>query len=149
MANLTPSEKAIQDATLANLHLVGIVDQRLDPKLELDLGLAWRQNIGTAQARDQHGSVTRSVDFGFPGLSDVLIILPGGRFVPVEFKNANGQLRPAQRLFRARCLRIGVPFLLGRSVPYVLTELGGLVVSAGFGHLIDRPGLDRLLRACA
>lgn len=149
MVKLTPTEKATQDATLANLHLVGIVDQRTDPELALDVGLAWRQNVGTAQARDGHGNVTRSVDFGFAGLSDVLIILPGGRFCAIEFKNANGQLRPAQRRFRDRVVRLGGVFILGRSVAFVLRELRLELIRSGHGHLIHEVPLTRLLQACA
>lgn len=150
MVKLTPTEKAIQDATIANLHLVGIIDQREDPDLVGDQGLGWRQNVGTAQARDGHGVVTRSVDFGFSGLSDYLIILPGcGRFCPVEFKNANGRLSPAQRRFLERSARLGAPGILGRSVAYVLTEIRQRVIAAGCGHLVKQAELERLLRACA
>jgi hypothetical protein len=114
---LSPSEKAIQDATIANLHLVGCIDVREDRDFVTDLGLGARMNVGTAIARDEHGRTTRSVDFGFTGLSDYIVIIPVvGRFCPIEFKNANGRLRPAQKRFLDRCARLGAPGILGRSV---------------------------------
>lgn len=48
------------------------------------------------------------------GVSDVIILLPGGRTVFVEFKNPNGKGRqsPAQRDFEENVLAFGFEYLL-------------------------------------
>lgn len=152
MDKLTPTEKAIQDGVIANLNLVGFdfADRRHPlPPSSRGRGVAWRQNVGTAVAKDEFGRTTRSVDFGFKGQADLLLIFPGGRFGSIEFKNANGKLRPEQLVYRDACISIGSFYELGRSTPYVLRMIRDEVIRLGYSSLIQRDPLERLLRAAA
>ncbi len=54
---------------------------------------AWRVNTG-AMRRGK-----RYVRFGFPGVSDIIGILPGGRFLAVECKSSTGKLSLDQDAF--------------------------------------------------
>lgn len=64
------SETDLVRAILKYLHVVGI--------------LAWRQNTGAASFQDAGRS--RFVRFGVPGISDILGVLPDGRFLAIEVK---------------------------------------------------------------
>jgi hypothetical protein len=54
---------------------------------------AWRQNTGAVKA---HG---RMVQYGKIGSSDILGILPGGRFLAIECKYGKADPTEAQRFF--------------------------------------------------
>jgi hypothetical protein len=46
------------------------------------------------------------------GCSDYLIIIPGGRLIAIEFKrDKTAKPTPNQLIFRATCIRMGVPHL--------------------------------------
>jgi hypothetical protein len=62
----------------------------------------WRNNIGSVQIRP--GQWYR---FGKTGSSDILGVLPGGRFLAVECKAARGVLSPEQRDFLADIKALG------------------------------------------
>jgi hypothetical protein len=74
--DLTP-ERDVQKAILAILSLLGVD--------------AWRQNVGTFMATSN--GKTRRIKAGQKGQSDILGILPGGRFLAIECKRP-GAKRP-------------------------------------------------------
>lgn len=45
---------------------------------------AWRNNSGAFQG--EHNGRKRFVRFGFPGISDIIGIMPDGRFLAIEVK---------------------------------------------------------------
>lgn len=55
----------------------------------------WRNNTGAAKTEDG-----RYVRFGLPGASDIIGIMPDGRFLAVECKRSSGgRLSPQQKKF--------------------------------------------------
>lgn len=56
------------------------------------------------------------MSFGYPGSSDILGILSGGRFLAVECKSATGVQSDKQKEFQARIEANGGLYLLVRSV---------------------------------
>lgn len=64
------SETDLVRAILKYLHVRGI--------------LAWRQNTGAVSFQDRGRS--RFVRFGLPGISDIIGVLPDGRFLAIEVK---------------------------------------------------------------
>jgi hypothetical protein len=67
---------------------------------------AWRQNTGAGQYQDSSGQ-KRFVRFGIPGVSDILGILPNGRFLAVECKSETGKLSDSQAEFLAEIKQRG------------------------------------------
>ena len=59
---------------------------------------AWRVNTGAAQYQDRHGK-KRFVRFGAPGVSDIIGIMPDGRFLAAEAKVGDNTPTAAQRHF--------------------------------------------------
>jgi hypothetical protein len=57
----------------------------------------WRANCGAAHL--DGGRRRRFVRFGLRGCSDILGILPGGRFLAVEVKRPGGKVTEVQRWF--------------------------------------------------
>ena len=47
---------------------------------------------------ESHGR-KRMVRFGVPGMADILLLLPGGRFGAIEVKSSTGKATPAQSEF--------------------------------------------------
>jgi hypothetical protein len=68
---------------------------------------AWRQNVGGMQWTSKKTGKTRPVLFGFPGLSDILGVLPDGKFLAVETKRYDGVVSDAQRDFLADVTKRG------------------------------------------
>jgi hypothetical protein len=74
--------------------------------LALRGAFAWRNNSGAVAAASN--GKRRYIRFGgTPGASDILGILPGGRFIAVELKSKDGRLTAAQRLFLLRVEDLG------------------------------------------
>lgn len=63
---------------------------------------AWRNNTGALQ--DKHG---RMVRYGLRGSSDIIGILPDGRFLAIECKREGGRIRPEQKEFIAKINKNG------------------------------------------
>lgn len=59
--------------------------------------LHWRQNTGAFAIGE--GAARRFFRAGAPGISDILLVLPGGRFGAVEVKSAKGRIRAEQQAF--------------------------------------------------
>lgn len=55
---------------------------------------AWRNNTGALMNKSG-----RLVRYGLKGSSDILGILPDGRFLAVECKTSTGRIRPEQKTF--------------------------------------------------
>jgi hypothetical protein len=68
--------------------------------LKLSGVLCWRNNTGATVARNAAGR-KRFIRFGAPGSSDILGVLPGGKFLAVETKRPGGKLSVLQSEFLA------------------------------------------------
>lgn len=68
--------------------------------------LAWVQNVGAVKFKNAQGK-QRFIKFGFAGLSDILCVLPGGRFMVVETKRLDNVASQAQKDFMADVERRG------------------------------------------
>lgn len=99
-----PTEAEIQAQCLAYLALGGFVH--------------WRSNTGAARLPGKGGR-TRLVRFGTPGVSDILGVLPGGRFLAIEVKRPGGKLSAEQAAFLSRVRMAG-------GLALVVTSLGEL-----------------------
>lgn len=102
MANkkLVPLEKDIQKAILEYLQLLRI--------------FAWRNNTG-AMSGEHHGKKW-FMRFGFPGIADILGILPSGRFLAIEVKRPGGKLTLDQVAFKQAVESNGGMYLLAQSI---------------------------------
>jgi hypothetical protein len=80
---------------------------------------AWRQNTGGAAF--QHKDKTYHVRFGFPGMSDILGVLPGGTILACECK------KPGARTSKKRALQQA-------AFREQVTKSGGLALVA---HTVD------------
>lgn len=69
-----------------------------------------RMNVGRAKL---HG---RWVAFGAPGMADLLVMLPGGRYAWVEVKSATGRQSEDQLRFASIVESVGGRYVLARSV---------------------------------
>lgn len=78
-----PESQVLRDC-LAYLQLMGV--------------FAWRQNTGVAMLKGRGGNL-QPVKFGFSGVSDIIGMLPDGRFLAVECKRVGGVVSDAQRAF--------------------------------------------------
>ena len=69
----------------------------------------WRNNTGAVQIVPG-----RFMRFGKKGSSDILGVLPGGRFLAVECKTKSGRLSPEQKQFLADVRGLGALALVVR-----------------------------------
>lgn len=65
--------------------------------LRLKRIFAWRQNTGAFIMQDKGRK--RFIRCGIAGLSDIIGILPGGKFLAIELKVPGGRLTKAQKNF--------------------------------------------------
>lgn len=81
--------------------------------------LAWRKlwayRLNSGGTRFQGKGKEYFVKFGFPGCPDIMVLLPSGRTLWIEVKSAKGALSQAQKDFKEKCDRLGVPHLVARS----------------------------------
>ena len=78
----------------------------------------WRQNTGALKVGN------RFVRFGIPGVSDILGILPDGRFLAVECKRPKGGvLSPCQKDFLGNIQRNGGVAIVAHSASELHEEL--------------------------
>jgi hypothetical protein len=94
-------ERAVVKACLEYLELRGIY--------------AYRQNTGAAEYQDKTGK-RRFVRYGKPGASDIVGVLPGGRFLAVECKAPGGRISEHQARFLRDIERMGGVAVIARSV---------------------------------
>jgi hypothetical protein len=76
---------------------------------------AYRQNTGAAEYQNKTGK-KRFVRYGKPGASDIVGLLPGGRFIAVECKAPRGRLSELQAAFLQDIERMGGLAVVARSV---------------------------------
>jgi hypothetical protein len=76
---------------------------------------AYRQNTGAAEYEDKTGK-KRFVRYGKLGASDIVGLLPGGRFIAVECKAPGGRLSEHQAEFLQDIERMGGLAVVARSV---------------------------------
>ena len=89
MKRLVVPESAVLSQCMAYLHVRRI--------------FCWRNNTGAAKTEDG-----RYVRFGLPGASDIIGIMPDGRFLAVECKRSvGGRLSPQQKVFLERIKEAG------------------------------------------
>jgi hypothetical protein len=92
--------------------------------LELRGVYAYRQNTGAAEYQDKAGK-KRFVRYGKPGVSDIIGVLPGGRFLAVECKAPGGRLSEYQINFLNDIERMGGLAVTARSVEDLEKALRG------------------------
>lgn len=101
------AENQIKNAVLEYLRMRGI--------------FAWANNTGAGQLVDGARHTSRFIRFGYPGSSDILGILDGGRFLAIECKTPEGRLSDLQRVFLDDInLRGGLAF-----VAYGISDVDG------------------------
>jgi hypothetical protein len=93
-------EKAVLKECLEYLRLRGIY--------------AYRQNTGAAEYTDKAGK-SRMVKYGKPGASDIVGVMPGGRFIAVECKAPAGRLSELQEEFLKDIERMGGLVVVAKS----------------------------------
>ena len=85
--------------------------------------VAWRTNVGAVSSH--YKGRTRFIRFGFPGLSDVIGIVPGsGRLFACEVKTDTGKLTPHQVAFLQLVNKSGGIGFVARSCDDIAAELG-------------------------
>lgn len=101
----TKSEHQIQNEILAEFGA------RKDMRI-------WRQNTGAALTKNG------MVRFGVPGQADITgLLIPSGRRIEIEVKDAKGRQRESQIKFQAMIEKSGGIYILARSVDDVWEEL--------------------------
>ena len=83
----------------------------------------WRNNTGAVQIA--HGRFMR---FGKKGSSDIIGVLPDGRFLAIETKSIKGRLSPEQKAFIEKVRGLGGVAILARS----LRELDEALCANGY-----------------
>ncbi len=82
---------------------------------------AWRMNTGAFRAA--YKGTTRFHRFGVKGMSDIIGILPGGKFLAIEVKQPRNQPAPAQRGFLDEVMVMGGEAFVAHSVAEVKERL--------------------------
>lgn len=72
---------------------------------------AWRVNTGKVKIDNE-----RYVQFGFPGMADILGIRKGGQFLAIEVKSAKGKQTEDQAAFAHMVEKMGGTYILARSL---------------------------------
>lgn len=81
--------------------------------------LVWRNTVGVFHTVD----IGRTMRVGLPGSSDLIGVLPDGRFLGIEVKTATGAERKNQLSFRRAVTKRGGVCFVARSVEDVRREL--------------------------
>jgi hypothetical protein len=82
----------------------------------------WRNNTGAVSAGE--GSRRRFIRFSTPGASDILGVLPGGRFICVELKRKGNKPTALQRSFLEAVRSAGGAALVVSSLAELDRRLG-------------------------
>jgi hypothetical protein len=91
---------------------------------------AYRQNTGAAVYQGRDGK-KRMVKFGKRGASDIVGVMPGGRFIVVECKAAKGRLSEYQEQFLNDIKRMGGLAIVARSAADIEAALKNAQAEAG------------------
>jgi hypothetical protein len=89
--------------------------------------MAWNNPSGAVRIRPG-----KFMSFGLKGSSDILGLLPGGRFLAVECKAAHGRLSPEQRQFLADIKAQGGMAIVTRSY----RDIEAALMEAGYGGIV-------------
>lgn len=109
---MSTPEGLIVNACLEYLHLRGI--------------FSWRNNSGAATIKGSRGS-DRFIRFGKVGSSDIIGVMPDGRFLAIECKTARGKLSTPQEDFLSSVLKRGGVAFVARSVEDVKEKIEVLI----------------------
>ena len=82
----------------------------------------WRHPTGTARSMDPP---YHPISYGLPGSSDIVGMLPGGRFLGVEIKVGRDRQRDTQRAFEARVRQVGGLYVVVRDLDQLRAVLDG------------------------
>jgi hypothetical protein len=99
------TEKATQAHILAWLHGNGV--------------FAWRENSGVVIMRGHQYRM------GYPGIADIMGVLPGGRILAIEVKDIKGRQNDNQKLFQQKIEESGGLYILARSIGDVQERING------------------------
>lgn len=123
---------------------LGIADKKPNRHLEEDLQKAVWEHIKLSKAKNvmafsvpngMHSSKRMGARFKaqgmLPGVADLTFVLPDGSAAFLELKIPGGVLSPAQKVFEAQCLSMGVPYFVCYSIDSALAWLRarGIIVS--------------------
>lgn len=123
IGDVKQSESEIQKAVLAALEM------------HPQVALVWRMNTASGYligAKDwkyilaggaAKTIMARFIRFAFPGCSDILGMLKGGRFFACEAKSLSGRVKPDQAAFMSKVNHFGGLAFVARSVDDVLKHL--------------------------
>lgn len=104
-------EKDIETAILNRLFELGI--------------FAWKNHTtGTYDAKS--GGFRRNSTYAIKGVSDILGVLPNGRFMAIEVKSMTGRVSLSQKKFLGRVEKLGGIGFVARSVKDVEEKLSSL-----------------------
>lgn len=77
-----------------------------------------------------HVTVARMKDAGlFPGVADLVVVLPSREIAFLELKTPTGRLQPSQKDFKTLCARYDIKYAIARTIDEaieVLTKWGAL-----------------------
>jgi hypothetical protein len=91
---------------------------------------AWSNPSGVVQIRPG-----KFMSFGLKGSSDILGLLPGGRFLAVEVKAPGGWLSPEQKQFLAEIQNLGGLAIVAKSC----RDIEAALLEAGYGGIVAGP----------
>lgn len=83
---------------------------------------AWRNNSGAVKYQNAEGR-GRFLRFGYVGSSDIIGVLPDGRFLAVECKAEKGRVSEAQRFFLSEVTKLGGVSVVAKSIEDVAAVL--------------------------
>ena len=95
----------------------GIVLSRCLEWLALNGFFAWRNNTGTAKID------MRFIRFGQPGSTDIICILPDGKFLGIECKTKNGKQLLPQQVFERQVKKNKGYYILARDPSDIIAFL--------------------------
>ena len=72
--------------------------------------------IPNASRRTELGYATNAVPGIVPGMADLCHVRPGGRALFIEVKSPGGHLRSEQAAMQLRCMNMGAPYGVARSI---------------------------------
>lgn len=89
--------------------------------------VAWRQNSGAMKGKSATGKAWYVKFHTAPGCSDVLGVLPGGRFFAIEVKRPGNVATPNQESFIEKIRQAGGLAFVAYSVDDVIREFNGVM----------------------
>lgn len=75
---------------------------------------AWRNNVGAVKLESAKGD--RFVRFGFSGMSDIMVVCRGGRFLAIEAKVGRNKQTFDQKVFQDMIEHVGGVYIVAYSI---------------------------------